>query len=106
MELKTYGPPYKKSTYHGVAKVRLGFKKRKKEERISENFWKCIAKRQEKRTLILNTLIPEQKAQLQLHHKEEDKVVKRSAIKNKRNFIEEKAALAEKATKKGDSKIV
>jgi hypothetical protein len=95
-----------KSAYHDVAKARLGFKKRKKEKWISDDTWKCISKRKETRTLILNTLSPEQKAQLQLRYKEEDKAVKRSARKDKRNVIEEKAALAEEAAKKGDSKMV
>ncbi|XP_065578596.1 craniofacial development protein 2-like [Artemia franciscana] len=95
-----------KSVYHDVAKANLGFKKRKKEEWISDDTWKYISKRKETRTLILNTSSPEQKAQLQLRYKEEDKAVKRSARKDNRIAIERKAALAEEAAKKGDSKMV
>ncbi|XP_065584026.1 craniofacial development protein 2-like [Artemia franciscana] len=94
-----------KSVYHDVPKANLGFKKRKKEEWISDDTWKYISKRKETRTLILNTSSPEQKAQLQLRYKEEDKAVKRSARKDKRIVIERKAAFAEEAAKKGDSKM-
>ncbi|XP_065571740.1 uncharacterized protein LOC136034469 [Artemia franciscana] len=83
-----------KSVYHDVAKVNLGFKKRKKEELISDDTQKYSSKCKETQTLILNTSSPEQKAQLQLRYKEEDKAVKRSTRKDKRIGIERKAALA------------
>ena len=95
-----------KTTYREVAEEKLGYKKKKKERWISERTWKLIDARKSAKLSILSASDASELIVLQDSYREIDKQVKKSARTDKRQFIEQKAALAEEAAKKGDSKTV
>ncbi|XP_065584387.1 uncharacterized protein LOC136043406 [Artemia franciscana] len=95
-----------KSAYTTIAAEKLGFRKKPKERWISDITWKLIDERKTlKQAMLIDTTRCSELATKQIY-KEKDKEVKKSARKDKRQFLEKKAALAEEADRKGDSKTL
>ncbi|XP_065582026.1 uncharacterized protein LOC136041328 [Artemia franciscana] len=94
-----------KEVYSQTAAATVGYAKRPKDQWLSERTWNLIGDRRNLKQQLLNggeyndTVL---KNQL---YRDLDKLVKRSA-RGKRNLLEEKAAMAEEAAKRGDSRAV
>ena len=89
-----------------TGKELLGQRKRKKEEWISENTWRKIDERKEKKRKVLSTKSQRLKGKLQEEYRQLDKEVKRSARTDKKNFTEKLAEEAELAAAKQDMKTL
>ncbi|XP_065577531.1 uncharacterized protein LOC136038388 [Artemia franciscana] len=95
-----------KEVYSQTAAATVGYVKRPKDQWLSERTWNLIGDRRNLKQQLLNggeyndTVL---KNQLYI---DLDKLVKRSARGGKRNLLEEKAAMAEEAAKRGDSRAV
>ncbi|XP_062611962.1 uncharacterized protein LOC134273760 [Saccostrea cucullata] len=80
----------------------LGPRKRKKEGWISENTWKIVEQRKEKKKKILSTKSKRQKDQLQAEYRTIDKEVKKNARADRKAYTEKLANEAEQAASKQD----
>ena len=75
----------------------LGKKKRKHKEWITTETWATIRERKQLKDLVNKTQNQEQKQELKAHYWEKNRQVKKSARRDKRNFIEELTGEAETA---------
>ncbi len=82
----------------------LGFKKNKSKPWISNETWSKIDERKKIKAKMLGTNSPETKEELKAEYSEQDRKVKRSARKDKRDYIEDLAGKAETAAIHGDSR--
>jgi len=80
----------------------LGFRENRQKECISKETWKEIERRLLAKENVNRSKRRQQKISTQTQYSEINKRVKRRIGKDKRNWINEKAKLAEEAKKKGE----
>ena len=95
-----------KETYNQVAKETIGHKKRPKDEWLSGQTWTLIEERRKLKHCLLDGGDNSDTVLKNQLYQDQDKLVKKSARGDKRNFLEKKAAMAEEAAKRGDSRAV
>ena len=95
-----------KETYNQVAKETIGHKKRPKDEWLSDQTWTLIEERRKLKHRLLDGGDNSDTVLKNQLYRDQDKLVKKSARGDKRNFLEKKAAMAEEAAKRGDSRAV
>jgi len=93
-----------KNVYIETSEKILGFRENQQKEWISEETWKEIERRKLAKENVNRSKMRQQKISAQTQYSEINKRVKRSIRKDKRNWINEQAKLAEEAEKKGDIK--
>ena len=89
-----------------AAKKVIGFKKKASKKWISDETWAKIETRRKARVKMLNAKSSRQMERTQQEYKNRDREVKRSARKDKRNFIEKLASEAEEAAEKREFSTV
>ena len=85
-----------------VGQETLGWRRRKKEEWISTKTWDMIGKRKAIKNKLLSAKSPRLKENLKRTYSEQDKEVKKSAKKDKKDYIERLATDAEEAAARQD----
>ena len=89
-----------------AAKKVIGYKKKASKKWISDETWAKIETRRKARVKMLNAKSSRQMERTQQEYKNRDREVKRSARKDKRNFIEKLASEAEEAAEKREFSTV
>jgi endonuclease/exonuclease/phosphatase family metal-dependent hydrolase len=84
----------------------LGYRKKKKEEWLSTGTWDKIEERKEIKKRLLQVKSPRLKERLVKQYSEKDKEVKKSARRDKKDYVENLAKEAEDAAKRRDLKTV
>ena len=96
-----------KQSFCSTAEEVLGFKKPNKKEWMSDNTWNKIEERKEIKKKILNqNNSSEETDRLKTQYSQKDRVVKKSARKDKIKFIDDKAEEAQNAANRGDLNTV
>ena len=93
-----------KTVYKETSEKILGFKKNKSKPWISIDTWNKIDERKKIKSKLLGTNSPETKEELKVEYSNKDRMVKRSARKDKRDYIDNLAEQAEAAARHGDSR--
>ena len=91
-----------KESYAAAAKKTVGLKKKKTKEWLSTETWARIEARGKAKEKMLNAKSSRQIQRTQQEYKIRDREVKRSARKDKKNFIKTLASEAEEAAGKRD----
>ena len=91
-----------KESYADAAKKTVGFKKKKTKKWLSAETWARLEVRRKTKEKLLNAKSSRQIERTQQEYKIRDREVKRSARKDKRNFIKNLASEAEEAAEKKD----
>ncbi|XP_071145171.1 craniofacial development protein 2-like [Mytilus edulis] len=89
-----------KQVYQETAEKTIVFRRKNDKQWLTQDTWTIIDERRKIKEKVLNTKSLRLKEQLQKEYNQKNKEVKRSARKDKRNFIETRAEEAEKAAKK------
>ena len=93
--------------YQQIAEKTIGYRRRLDKKRPSQYTWKTIEKEQNLKGKSLTQNLRKLQENLQKAYREKDKEVKRSAIKDKRAYIDKLADDVEKsAASKGDLNTV
>ncbi|XP_065576374.1 uncharacterized protein LOC136037582 [Artemia franciscana] len=95
-----------KEVYSQTAAATVGYAKRPKDQWLSERTWNLIGDRHNLEQQLLNRGECNDTVLKNQLYRDLDKLVKRSARGDKHNLLEEKAAMAEEAAKRGDSRAV
>lgn len=91
-----------KESYVDAAKKTVGYKKKKTKKWLSAEHWTRLEARRKTKEKLLNAKSSRQIERTQQEYKIRDREVKRSARKDKRNFIKKLASEAEEAAEKKD----
>jgi len=91
-----------KNVYIETSEKIMGFREKQQKEWISEETWKETERRKLAKENVNRTKTRQQKISTQTQYSEINRRVKRSIRKDKRNWINEQAKIAEEAEKKGD----
>ena len=89
-----------------TAKTVLGYKKKKKEQWISNKTWNIISERKKLKEKLLNTKSQRQKERIQKEYKEKDIKVKAACRQDKREYYDSLANKAENASLSNDTKTL
>jgi len=95
-----------KNVYIETSEKIMGFREKQQKEWNSEETWKEIERRKLAKENVNRSKTRQQKIGTQTQYSEINKRVKRNIMRDKRNWINEQAKLAEEAEKKGDIKEV
>lgn len=95
-----------KDLYNSVSESVLGFKDRQKKDWMTEDTWELIGRRKKMKARLNASKTRQQKAQTQIEYEAIDKLVKRSARRDKRMWVDEQALRAEKAAERGGRKRI
>ena len=93
-----------RSAFDATDREVLGYRKRQHKPWISDDTIKKIEERRETKHKVIQARTRAQKQRLRQEYSECDKEVKRSAKKDKRDFVEELAIQAQNAAEKNDMK--
>ena len=93
-----------KTAYQETAEEIIGYKKNKTKPWLSKETWDKIEDRKKIKSKILTANSHETEQVLRQEYKVRDKLVKRSARKDKRDYVEDLANQAEVAARKGNSR--
>ncbi len=93
-----------KTAYQETAENVVGFKKSNVKPWISNATWEKIDSRKKTKSKLLDADTPAREEQLRQEYKEKDRQVKRSARKDKRDYVDNLADQAEVAARNGNSK--
>jgi len=93
-----------KNAYREASEKILRFRENQQKEWISEETWKEIETRKMAKEKVNRSKTRQQKIGTQTQYSEINKRLRRSIRKDKRNWINQQAKLAEEAEKKGDIK--
>ena len=91
------------TVYQETAEEVIGYKKKKSKPWISKETWDKIEERKKIKVDLMGAQTPEREAALRQEYREKDKIVKRSARKDKHDYIDDLATQAETAARKGNS---
>ncbi|XP_065580172.1 uncharacterized protein LOC136040034 [Artemia franciscana] len=95
-----------KEVYSQTAAATVEYAKRPKDQWLSERTWNLIGDRRNLKQQLLNCGEYNDAVLKNQLYRDLDKLVKRRARGDKHNLLEEKAAMAEEAAKRGDSRAV
>ncbi len=93
-----------KTVYQETAESVIGYKKNTSKPWLSKETWDKIEDRKKLKSKILNATTIEIEQELRREYKDKDKLVKRSARKDKREYVEALADQAEAAARVGNSR--
>ena len=94
-----------KDTFISTSQLTLGFKEVSRKPWISDQTWKLIEERKALKQRIL-ACKEEDRINITEMYREKNRAVKRSAKKDKRNYLEDKATEAQEAAAVGDSRTL
>ena len=95
-----------KLCFHNAAKATIGYRKSPKDQWLSDQTWELIETRKKVKASLIQRQTPDQQILRNDEYRAADKEVKKSARKDQRNLLERKAAQAEEAAERGDSRAV
>ncbi len=95
-----------KDTYQQCAEATLGYRSKKKKDWMTETTWNKVQERKRLRNKLLTAKTETQRTEAKELHKQAIKEVKRSAQKDKKQYIDNKAREAEEASDRGDMKTL